>query len=137
MSMYDAIDAVFADQPVGQHVTTIVTGIQVLGNKRVILTIEQDLPANAEATEDGAIEQAERAFHATFGDRAKHTDANGELTIDLSESITVEIIGEANAEAAATARDEVEAIMLAEQEAALSLNLEDVLRRAVRPEDLN
>lgn len=130
----DRIERVFEGQPRGQRVRAQATGRTRMGD--FTITLEQELPTNAEAQPDGVRQQIEMAFHAAFGRSAKHVDPDsGEENPNLNESIVVDIEGDFDTEAAESAQQEVERIVTEEIDRRKQQGMGALLAHAIRPDD--
>lgn len=132
---HERIDALFADQPTGQRIRATARGVSRIGNKPFTIIVESELPINAEAQEDGARQQLEVGFHAMFGPKARHVDAEGNENPDLREAIEVEVEGEPDYAAAAETREQMSAITREAVEKMQQAGLAGLMERAIRPDD--
>jgi hypothetical protein len=129
----DEFDSIFEDRPTGETIRVTARGISPIGDKPVSMVIEFELPDNAQADDGGIRRQAESTFHAMFGARALHVNADGEQTHDLLEAFEVEISGAPDYEAAEAARDQLTELLRATAERQQQEGIRTLVERAYRP----
>lgn len=132
----DPIDELFDDRPTGQTVRVLARGLSSLGAKPCTMTVEFELPDNAETSEDGVRVQMEAAFHTFFGRNARHLTPNGEdESHDLREAISVDVTGDVDDEAVAEATERVREILAQQVEDLKQARLSAMMRSTIRPVD--